>query len=115
MIAKARKHGHAYNDVHVFKGMETITDMAAVSVPICASSGTPVASLSITAITQRLAQPRRDNIVSALRREVAAIQAAYGPILDEMQPRSAAGALRPLDAPAVDPKPVQRARGRHKA
>jgi DNA-binding IclR family transcriptional regulator len=115
MIAKARKYGHAYNDVHVFRGMETITDMAAVSVPICASSGTPVASLSITAITQRLAQPRRDNIVSALRREVAAIQAAYGPILDEMQPRSAAGAQQPLDAPAVDPKPPQRARRRHKA
>jgi len=35
----------------------TITDMAAVSVPICATNGTPVASLSITAITQRLAQP----------------------------------------------------------
>ena len=115
MIAEARKHGHAYNDVHVFRGMETITDMAAVSVPICASSGTPVASFSITAITQRLAQPRRDNIVSALRREVAAVQAAYGPILDEMQPRSAAGAQRPLDASAVDPKPLQRARRRHKA
>jgi DNA-binding IclR family transcriptional regulator len=111
MIVEARKHGYAYNDVHVFKGMETITDMAAVSVPICATSGTPVASLSITAITQRLAPPRRDNIVAALRREVEAIQAAYGPILDEMEPRPT-GRQQAL-APAADletPQPTQRRR-----
>jgi DNA-binding IclR family transcriptional regulator len=112
MIVEARKHGYAYNDVHVFKGMETITDMAAVSVPVCATSGTPVASLSITAITQRLAQPRRDNIVAALRREVVAIQAAYAPILDEMEPRPAQ-AVRPRTPPAADletPPRMQRRR-----
>jgi DNA-binding IclR family transcriptional regulator len=116
MIAKARKHGYAYNDIHVFKGMETITDMAAVSLPICATGGTPVASLSITAITQRLAQPRRDNIVAALRREVEAIQAAYGPILDQMEPRSApAGGPRTLEAPALNPMAPQRAHEHRKA
>lgn len=98
MIAKARKHGYAYNDVHVFKGMETITDMAAVSVPICALGGTPVASLSIAAITQRLSPPRRDNIVAALRTAVERIEAAYGPVLDEMRPRSA---IHPIGAPAA--------------
>jgi DNA-binding IclR family transcriptional regulator len=91
MIAEARKNGYAYNDVHVFKGMEAITEMAAVSVPICAANGTPVASLSVTAITQRLSQPRRDNIVAALLREVDVIEATYGPILDEMRPRKSAG------------------------
>jgi DNA-binding IclR family transcriptional regulator len=109
MILEARKHGYAYNDVHVFKGMETITDMAAVSVPICATNGTPVASLSITAITQRLAQPRRDNVVAALRREVVAIQAAYAPILDEMEPRAAqAGRPRTPATPAADLERPQR-------
>jgi DNA-binding IclR family transcriptional regulator len=85
MIAAARRHGYAYNDIHVFKGMETITDMAAVSVPIRSSSGTPVAALHLTAITQRLAQPRRDNIVAALRHEVEAIEHAYRPVLDALQ------------------------------
>lgn len=100
MVSRARKHGYAYNDVHVFRGMETITDMAAVSMPICASSGVPVATLSITAITQRLAQPRRDNILAALRREVDAIEAAYRPILDSMQPRVAVSLTKPAAAPA---------------
>jgi DNA-binding IclR family transcriptional regulator len=103
MIAKARKLGYAYNDVHVFKGMEMITDMAAVSVPICAASGVPVACLSVTAITQRLAQPRRDNIVAALRREVEAIQTSYQPVLDEMEPRFSAGGGRRHREPAAAP------------
>ena len=61
MIAAARRQGYAYNDVHVFKGMETITDMAAVGVPIMSSRGMPVAALHLTAITQRLdaAAPRQ--------------------------------------------------------
>jgi DNA-binding IclR family transcriptional regulator len=111
MIVEARKHGYAYNDVHVFKGMETITDMAAVSVPICATSGTPVAALSITAITQRLAPPRRDNIVAALRREVAAIEAAYRPILDEMEPRSAPAGRQRAGAAAAETETAQTQQG----
>ena len=114
-IARARKNGYAYNDIHVFRGMETITDMAAVSVPICASSGAPVAVLSVTAITQRLAPPRRDNIVAALRREVDAVQAAYRPMLDEMQPRSATVRLKADLAPAEEAKPLSRTRRRSTA
>ncbi len=87
MIAAARRQGYAYNDVHVFKGMETITDMAAVGVPIMSSRGMPVAALHLTAITQRLEQPRRDNIVAALRREAEHIETAFGPVLDAMEPR----------------------------
>jgi DNA-binding IclR family transcriptional regulator len=96
MIAAARRQGYAYNDVHVFKGMETITDMAAVGVPILSSKGTPVAALHLTAITQRLEQPRRDNIVTALRREAEHIETAFGPILDTMEPRPVT-ALEPVD------------------
>ena len=111
-IARARKNGYAYNDIHVFRGMETITDMAAVSVPICASSGAPVAVLSVTAITQRLAPPRRDNIVAALRREVDAVQAAYRPMLDEMQPRAAMASVSDSPSPMAGARePSGRQRG----
>jgi DNA-binding IclR family transcriptional regulator len=92
MIAAARRQGYAYNDVHVFKGMETITDMAAVGVPIMSSRGVPVAALHLTAITQRLEQPRRDNIVAALRGEAQQLETAFGPILDTMEPRPLATA-----------------------
>ena len=81
-----------------------ITDMAAVSVPIRSSSGTPVAALHLTAITQRLAQPRRDNIVAALRHEVEAIEHAYRPVLDAMEPRAqAASSALPVSVKATTP------------
>jgi DNA-binding IclR family transcriptional regulator len=86
MIAAARRQGYAYNDVHVFKGMETITDMAGVGVPIMASDGTPVAALHLTAITRRLDQPRRDNIVAVMRQEAAQIMTSFAPVLDAMRP-----------------------------
>ena len=91
MVSAARRHGYAYNDVHVFKGMETITDMAGVGVPILSSDGTPVAALHLTAITQRFEQPRRDNIVAALRQEAAQIEASFAPVLDAMRPMQVAG------------------------
>jgi DNA-binding IclR family transcriptional regulator len=87
MIASARRNGYAYNDVHVFHGMEAITHMAGIGVPIRASSGTPVAALHLTAITQRLVPARRDTVVAALRREAEAIEAAYRPVLDTLEPR----------------------------
>jgi DNA-binding IclR family transcriptional regulator len=106
MIAAARRQGYAYNDVHVFKGMETITDMAGLGVPILSNQGTPVAALHLTAITQRLAQPRRDNIIAVLREEVEAIQSAYQPVLDAMEP-----AVR--DVPAkISSTPLRPSEGR---
>ena len=86
MIEAARRQGYAYNDVHVFRGMETITHMAGVGVPITASDGTPVAALHLTAITQRFDQPRRDNIVALLRQEAAHIEQSFMPVLDAMRP-----------------------------
>jgi DNA-binding IclR family transcriptional regulator len=115
MITRARKSGYAYNDIHVFKGMETITDMAAVSVPIRAPGGLPVAALSVAAITQRLAPPRRDNIVAALRREVKAIEASYAPILAEMQPNQAMAAPSTPEAIAIEHEQTATPRRRGKA
>lgn len=82
MVAFARQHGYAYNDIHVFQGMENLTEMAGIGVPICKGDGTPVAALHLTGITSRLAPPRRDNLVAILRHEAAAIEAEFEPLLD---------------------------------
>jgi DNA-binding IclR family transcriptional regulator len=86
MLAAARRNGYAYNDVHLFKGMEKMTDMAAIAMPVCSSDGTAVAALHLTAITQRLQPPRRSSIVSLLQREAREIEKKFQPILDGMCP-----------------------------
>lgn len=90
MIDAARRNGYAYNDVHVFQGMETITDMAAVAVPIRRGDGIPVAALHLTAITARLEPPRRDELVAMLQHEVRRLESEYRPALDAMRVASAA-------------------------
>jgi DNA-binding IclR family transcriptional regulator len=82
MIATTRHNGYAYNNVHLFKGMEKMTDMAAIALPIRRGDGMPVAALHLTAITSRLEPPRRDNIVAALRQEVVQLEAELTPVLD---------------------------------
>lgn len=82
MIAATRRNGYAYNDVHVFQGMETITDMAGVGIAIRRSDGAPVAALHLTAITSRLLPPRRDEVVAGLRREAALLESELSPALD---------------------------------
>lgn len=86
MLSATRRNGYAYNDVHLFKGMEKMTDMAAIAMPICCSDGTAVAALHLTAITQRLQPPRRPSVVSLLQREAREIEKKFQPILDGMRP-----------------------------
>ncbi len=112
MIAAARKNGYAYNDVHVFTGMETITDMAAVGVPVLATDGTPVAALHLTAITQRLEAPRRDNIVTVLRREARQIETSFAPVLDAMRPPVGTGQVAGHVAGAASPAVADAGRAR---
>lgn len=85
MIEAARRNGYTYNDVHVFQGMETITDMAAVAVPVRRGDGTPVAALHVTAITSRLLPPRRDEIVAMAHIEARRLEAEFRPVLDAMR------------------------------
>lgn len=101
MIKDARRQGYAYNDVHVFKGMETITDMAGVGVPILATDGVPVAALHLTAITQRFEQPRRENIVALLRHEASHIVATFAPVLDAMRPATGQFGASPVPPPGM--------------
>jgi DNA-binding IclR family transcriptional regulator len=101
MIAATRRHGYAYNDVHLFKGMEKMTDMAAVAMPICCSDGHVGAALYRTGVTQRPAPPRRSSVVALLQREARQIEKKFRPILDDMRPHrdEAGGADVVLTAP----------------
>jgi DNA-binding IclR family transcriptional regulator len=82
MIAETRNHGYAYNNVHLFQGLENATDMAGIGVPIRRSDGMPVAALHLTAVTSRLDPPRRTTIVGALQREAENLETELGSVLN---------------------------------
>ncbi|MFI4994795.1 MAG: IclR family transcriptional regulator [Hyphomicrobiales bacterium] len=82
MIAATRQNGYAYNNVHVFHGMENLTEMAGIGVPIRKNDGTPVAALHLTGIVSRLDAPRRDNLVATLSHEAHRIEKELEPLLD---------------------------------
>ncbi len=82
MIAAARRNGYAYNNIHLFQGLENPTDMAGIGVPIRRGDGAPVAALHLTAVTSRLEPPRRDNVVSNLRREAENLETELESVLN---------------------------------
>jgi DNA-binding IclR family transcriptional regulator len=84
MIATTRANGYAYNNVHVFQGLENITDMAGIGVPIHRADGAPVAALHLTGITSRFDPPRRDNLVAVLRGEARKLEAELMPLLQSV-------------------------------
>jgi DNA-binding IclR family transcriptional regulator len=86
MIATTRQHGYAYNNIHVFQGLENATEMAGIGVCICQIDGTPVAALHLTGVTSRLEPPRRDILVTTLRHEARQIEAELEPVIDLMRP-----------------------------
>jgi DNA-binding IclR family transcriptional regulator len=65
LVAGARKAGYAYNQGRVVQGMNS------VGVAVLGPAGQPLASLSVAAITERIAGPRVDFLVDLLRREAA--------------------------------------------
>ena len=67
-IAYARKLGYAVVDGTVIPGM------SAIGVPIQGKDQKPIGSISLAAITPRLTQPRRDEIVKSLLDEARAIE-----------------------------------------
>jgi len=82
MIAFARDRGYGFNDTHVYKDMADVTGMAAVAVAIRRSDGQPAGALHLTGVTQRLAAPRRDNLVSMLQEEARRLEEEFQPALD---------------------------------
>lgn len=96
MIAATRQNGYAYNNIHLFQGMEEVTGMAGLAVAIKRSDGLPVAALHITTVTARLDPPRRDSVVAILREEAAQLEAQLEPVLDDMSRSERARAGRPV-------------------
>lgn len=104
MIATTREAGYAYNNIHVLPGLENLTDMAGIGIPIRKAGGTPVAALHLTAVTPRFDPPRRENIVSLLRKEALQIEAEFEPLL-EMVGGSNGQSSRPR--PRINPRASQ--------
>lgn len=97
MLANARRDGYAYNNVHLFHGMEKVTGMAAIAVPVRRPDGWPVAALHVTTITSRLEPPRRESVLATLTKEARQLEAQYGAVLDNLgrtDPSSRSGNAR---------------------
>jgi DNA-binding IclR family transcriptional regulator len=82
MIAATRERGYSYNDTHIYKEMADVTGMAAVAVAIKRSGGQPAGAIHITAVTQRLAPPRRESVVDMLTAEARRLEEEIRPVLD---------------------------------
>ncbi len=74
-VISTRRIGYAFNDLHVFPGLGTIADMSGIALPICRQDGRPFAAISVVAISSRMQPPRRENIVTSVRQEIADIEA----------------------------------------
>ena len=81
MIATTRQNGYSYNNIHLLPGLENVTEMAGIGMPIRKGDGMPVAALHLTSVTSRLDPPRRENLVATLRQEIRQIEAALEPVL----------------------------------
>jgi DNA-binding IclR family transcriptional regulator len=66
MMANARQRHHTWFDGQI------IPNMAAVGVPLFDQRGAPIASLSVAALSERLAGKRRDEVARLLQQEAAA-------------------------------------------
>lgn len=74
LVRETRDNGFAYYDAPVLQGREVIEDMAALAVPIRSLDGTPIAAVSVAALTRRLEPPRRELILRCVEREVGRIE-----------------------------------------
>lgn len=63
LATETRRRGYAFNDQGVLEGM------SAVGVPVLCADGTVLAALSVAAITPRMQEPRRLDIVEQLQAE----------------------------------------------
>jgi DNA-binding IclR family transcriptional regulator len=96
MIEATQRDGYAYNNVHLFQGMEQVTGMAGIGVPIRRGDGLPVAALHVTSVTSRLDPPRRDSVVAILREEAKLLEAQLEPVLDDMSRSERSRAAKPV-------------------
>lgn len=74
-IHEARKLGYVYYDASVIRGSEVIEGVTALALPIRRGDGGPIAALSVAALTQRLQEPRQQDVLKTMQAEVAGIEA----------------------------------------
>ncbi|CAN5392205.1 IclR family transcriptional regulator [soil metagenome] len=65
LVAETRRNGFAFNTGRIVSGMH------AVGVPVLDAKGSPIASLSIAAITERMSTTRAEQLVRSLKKEAA--------------------------------------------
>jgi DNA-binding IclR family transcriptional regulator len=69
LVARTRREGYARNEGQIVAGM------GSVGLPVLNAAGTPIASLSVAAITDRVSGDRKAMLVDVLRREAAVLAA----------------------------------------
>lgn len=74
LVHDARAAGHAFNDGRLVSGM------SAIGVPIINQRREVVAALSIAAITSRMGDDRRAELVDAVRKEVVVLEETVSPL-----------------------------------
>jgi DNA-binding IclR family transcriptional regulator len=70
MIRQARRQGYAVSEGNVMPGA------IAVGVPVLDQNGQVVAAISVSAVSQRMSKPRREEISKLLKDEIAAVSAS---------------------------------------
>lgn len=77
-VKRARKDGYASMDGYLIPGM------TGVAVPVRDERGRAIAAVSVAAITNRLEEPRRADVVAIIKEEVAAIEQQLPQLLAEI-------------------------------
>ncbi|MGF6440725.1 IclR family transcriptional regulator [Paraburkholderia youngii] len=77
-VERARNDGYASMDGHLIPGM------TGVALAVRDVRGRPVAAVSVAAISNRLEEPRRSEVVAAIREEVAAIEKQLSHLLADL-------------------------------
>jgi DNA-binding IclR family transcriptional regulator len=72
LVDTSRRQGYAFNDQLLIPGM------SAVGLPVRGRNGHPIAAVSVAAISSRMSERRREDIVSWLAEEVAKLEARLG-------------------------------------
>ncbi len=88
LVAQTRLQGYAFNDGRIIVGM------SAVGVPVMGSDHTPVAALSVAAVTERMRSERRSNIVAWLTSEATLVEEQLRRVVGEITGPSVNGLLR---------------------
>ncbi len=95
LVDACRRLGYSLNEERIIPGM------SAVGVPVRDARGTPVAALSVAAISSRMQEDRRRNIVAWLHEEATEIERRFNPTHEKQA--GSRGPGRPAPATTGNP------------